>query len=188
MSRGSNRDRDRFDVRRRQFQNWVVNTYPNWPGYGYPYLYDPNAYNLGLYDWDDSDDSASGTSQPASYENGGYESGQAPGSYVSDQNGPGPDYPSPYPSEAPPYPNQGYSAPSQQPAAAPSVPTLEPALTVIFKSGRAPIEVGNYMMTAKVLIDLDYEHYEQIPLDEIDLAATKRFNTFAGVDFQVPGA
>jgi hypothetical protein len=41
-------------------------------------------------------------------------------------------------------------------------------------------------MTAKVLTDLDSEHFEQIPLDQIDLAATRRFNTFAGVDFQIP--
>jgi len=41
-------------------------------------------------------------------------------------------------------------------------------------------------MTAKVLTDLDSEHYEQIPLDQIDLAATQRFNSFAGVNFQVP--
>jgi hypothetical protein len=59
---------------------------------------------------------------------------------------------------------------------------------VIFKSGRAPIEVENYLMTAKVLTDLDSEHYEQIPLDQIDLAATRRFNSFAGVEFQVPAA
>ena len=49
--RGRNPDRDRFDRRRREFQNWVVNTYAYWPGY--PYLYDPNAYNLALYDWDE---------------------------------------------------------------------------------------------------------------------------------------
>jgi hypothetical protein len=59
---------------------------------------------------------------------------------------------------------------------------------VIFKSGRAPIEVRNYLMTAKVLTDLDSEHYEQIPLDQIDLAATQNFNRAAGVDFQVPAA
>jgi len=58
---------------------------------------------------------------------------------------------------------------------------------VVFKYGRAPISVRNYLMTSRVLTDLDSQHYEQIPLDQIDLAATKRFNTFAGVDFQVPG-
>ena len=164
LSRGGNRDRDRFDARRRQFQNWVVYTYPNWPGY--PYLIDPNFYNLGLYDWGDSD-------------------GSAPDNSAYDQNGPAPLYP-------PPYPDEGYGPPGEQPAAAapaaPSAPAPEQPLTVIFKSGRAPIEVQNYLMTAKVLTDLDSQHYEQIPLDQIDLAATQRINTAAGVDFQVPGA
>ena len=170
--RGRNPDRARFDAPRRQFQNWVVNTYPY--GSVYPYLYDPNAYNLGLYDWSDSDDTASDTSQPANYV-----TDQAPGGYPpGDQNVPAPLYP--------PYPNQGLYASAEQSAAPPAV--SDQPLTVIFKSGRAPIKVRNYLMTAKVLTDLDSQHYEQIPLDQgIDLAATQRFNTFAGVDFQVPG-
>jgi hypothetical protein len=44
------------------------------------------------------------------------------------------------------------------------------------------------MMTARMLIDLDSQHYEQIPLDQIDLAATERANSAAGVVFRVPGA
>ena len=95
-SRG--RDHDRFDARRRQFQSWYVNTDPNWSGYGYPYLIDPNYYNLGLYNWGDSDNSEPDTSQP-----GGYDSDQASGSYASDQNGPAPLYPPSYPSAGPRY-------------------------------------------------------------------------------------
>ena len=168
--RGGNPDRDRFDRRRRQFQNWVVNSYTYWPGY--PYLFGPNAYNLGLDNWDDSDDTASDTSQP--------------GSYASDQNGPAPLYPPPYPDQRPSYPGEGYAAPGAQ--ASPAAPAISGMpLTLIFKNGRAPISVRNYMMTSRVLTDLDSQHYEQIPLDQIDLAATERFNTFAGVDFQVPG-
>lgn len=189
-------DRDRFDARRRQFQSWYVSTYPYWPGF--PYLLDPNFYNLGLYDWGDSDNSAPGSyesdsSQPGSDESGNYEPGSyepgsyEPGSYEPDQDGPPPPYPPPYPNQGPPYSNDAPLA--QAGAAAPAVPapalSAQP-LTVIFKGGRAPIEVENYLMTAKVLTDLDSEHYEQIPLDQIDLAATKRFNTFAGVDFQIP--
>jgi hypothetical protein len=165
--RGRNPDRDRFDARRRQFQNWAVNTYPYWPGY--PYLFDPNAYNLGLYNWGDSDDSA-------------YDNSQA-GSYGPDQADDDPNVPAPL---YPPYPNQGYYAPAEQSIAAPTV--SEEPLTVIFKSGRAPIKVQNYLMTSRVLTDLDSQHYEQIPLDQIDLAATRRINTAAGLDFQVPGA
>jgi hypothetical protein len=178
--RDQDRDRDRFNARRRQFQNWYVSTYPNWPGY--PYLIDPNFYNLGLYDWGDSDNSAYDSSQPGSYEPDQAPGSSVSGSYESDQNGPAPLYP-------PPYPGEGYGPPSPQlAAAAPSAPSASAQpLTVIFKSGRAPIEVRNYLMTAKILTDLDSEHYEQIPLDQIDLAATKRFNSFAGVEFQVPG-
>ena len=171
MSRGSNQDR--FDARRRQFHNWYVNSYPYWPGY--PYLIDPNAWNLGLYDWSDPDDSANDSSQP-----GNYDSALAPGSYESAQNGPA----SPY---LGPYPNSGYAAPAEYAAAAPPLVSQQP-LTVIFKSGRAPIRVRNYLMTPRVLTDLDSEHYEQIPLDQIDLAATQNFNKVAGVDFQVPVA
>jgi hypothetical protein len=61
-------------------------------------------------------------------------------------------------------------------------------LTVIFKSGRAPVKMQNYMMTPKLLTDLDSQHYEQIPLDQIDFAATQRVNSTAGVGFQIPGA
>jgi hypothetical protein len=168
LSRGANPDRDRFDARRREFQTWVVNTYPYWPGY--PYLIGPNSYNLGLYDWGDSDNSEPGSSETDE---------------AYDQSGPAPLYP-------PPYPGQGYYAPGQQPApaplAAPSAPASEQLLTVIFKSGRAPIKVQNYLMTARVFTDLDRQHYEQISLDLIDLAATQRFNNAVGVDFQVPGA
>ncbi len=46
----------------------------------------------------------------------------------------------------------------------------------------------NYIMSGKVLTDLDPRHYEQIPLDEVDVAATERFNTAAGVEFQIPSA
>jgi hypothetical protein len=62
----------------------------------------------------------------------------------------------------------------------------EEPIAVIFKSGRAPVKIRNYIMTAKVLTDLDSRHYEEIPLDEIDLAATERLNSAAGVAFQIP--
>jgi len=171
ISRGPDprHDRDRFDARRRQFHNWYVNTYPNL--LGYPYLLNPNFYNLGLYDWSDSDNSA-------------------PDNSVSDQNAlaPYPDQGSPYPDQGPPYPNQGYAAPNQIAPPATGAPATAQPLVVIFKSGRDPMKIQNYLVTAKILTDLDSEHYEQIPLDEINLAATQNFNKVAGVDFQVPTA
>jgi len=84
------------------------------------------------------------------------------------------------------------SAPGKRPEYAgqsvAAAPADEPALTVIFKSDRAPLKMQNYIMSGKVLTDLDPRHYEQIPLDEVDVAATERFNTAAGVEFQIPGA
>jgi hypothetical protein len=155
--RGADRDRDRFNARRRSFLNWYTYDYPGW--LGYPYTIDP-----GFFDWGDSDNSA------------------------YDQAGAAPDYPAP---EYPPfYPGEDYGRPGDEPAAAgPAFPAApEQPLTVIFKSGRAPMKVQNYMMTATVLTDLDPQHYEQIPLDQIDQAETLRVNSAAGVEFQVPGA
>jgi hypothetical protein len=163
-------DRDRFDARRRSFENWYLYNYPTWLGYGYPYVIDP-----GFYDWGDFDNSQ------------------------SDQASVAPDYGTPYPDQgygAPGEPpeqgmaNEPWSAPIQQAAgpAVASAPVAEPPLTVIFKSTRAPLKMQNYMMTAKVLTDLDSRHYEQIPLDQVDVAATQRVNATAGVEFQIPDA
>ena len=115
----------------------------------------------GFYDGGDSDNSA-------------YDQGGAPPLYQA------------------PYSDEGYGAPSEQPATAgsisPSTSSPEQSLTVIFKSDRDPVKVRNYMMTAKVLTDLDSQHYEQIPMDQIDLAATQRVNSTVGVEFQIPSA
>ena len=56
------------------------------------------------------------------------------------------------------------------------------------KFGRAPATIRNYLMNAKALTDLDQQHYEQIPLDQIDIAATEQVNRARGLDFQVPNA
>jgi hypothetical protein len=59
---------------------------------------------------------------------------------------------------------------------------------VIFKNGRAPVKMQNYMMTAKVLTDLDSRRYEQIPIDQIDVLSTQWANSAVGVRFEIPGA
>jgi hypothetical protein len=158
-------NRGQSDARRRSFDNWYTNYYPAWRGYQYPYVIDP-----GFYDWGDSDSGNSGASA--------YHQGDA-----------APDYPAPYPDEG--Y-GPAYEQPAEQPAApapaAVSAPLPNQPLTVIFKSGRDPIRIENYMMTAKVLTDLDARHYEQIPLDQVDRVATQWANSAVGVDFQIPGA
>jgi hypothetical protein len=45
----------------------------------------------------------------------------------------------------------------------------------------------NYMLNSRLLTDLDRDHYQQIPLDQIDVAATVQANRAHGLDFEVPG-
>lgn len=174
-NRGEHHDRDRdpFDRRRHEFNNnWYNYGNPYWLGYGYPYVIDP-----GFYDWDNND-SADAAQPSADNQGGPYE--------PYDQSGAAPSYPSINPDEGyrPPY--QRSAVPSSAAVPAPSREQLP--LTVIFKDGRAPVIVRNYMMTSKVLTDLDPQHYEQIPLAEIDVAATQRANRAAGMNFQIPSA
>jgi hypothetical protein len=218
-NRGWGRDwdrghRDRFDARRHEFQNWYLNYYPAWLGYGDPYLLDP-----GFYDWGDSDDDSA-------YDQGGpapdaapYPDYGAPGESAQQQGPPGPQGPegpqadmqvwnapnapagygvpaeSPqqgYPGRIPVWNAPNVTEPSSQRAPSGPIPLPMPQpgrpLTVIFKSGRSPVKMQNYMMTDKSLTDLDSEHYEEIPLDQVDLAATQQANSSAGVQFQVPSA
>lgn len=174
-----NRDRDQnrglWDARRRSFNNWYLNTYPWWLGYGDPYLIDP-----GFYDWGDSDDSGYGDS---GYDNSGY--GQGSAAPYADYGAAYPD--GPQQEELPPWdPQQGQQPVTAWPTAA-AAPVPEQPLTVFFKNGRAPVKMQNYIMTGKLLTDLDTRHYEQIPLNQIDVAETQRVNNAAGVEFQVPG-
>ena len=152
--------------------------YPGFFGYPYPYVIDP-----GFYDWSTSND----------YENqqgaNAYEpAGQTGGDYAEASN---PEYGAvPYNQQenAPPA-SDAASAQIQEyhfagPSAAPSQ-TSEP-LKVIFKDNRAPMTIQNYMVNSTSLTDLDRNHYEQIPLDQIDIAATQKANRAHGVFFEVP--
>jgi hypothetical protein len=59
------------------------------------------------------------------------------------------------------------------------------ALTVIFNDSRPPEQIRNYLLTPDALTVLDSQ-YRQIPLGQIDVAATQQANRAAGVDFRVP--
>lgn len=157
--------------------------YP-YPGYGYGYPY-PYVIDPGFYDWGDTSDYNEGESGAyAPYPDNG-----AP--YADSQQR---DYPqSPYtqdpnasqqPSYAQPYRQSPYPQSYAQ-AAAPE--SAEEPLTVIFKDGRASKAMRNYMMTATVLTDVDPQHFERIPLDEIDIPATEHLNRTHGINFEVPG-
>lgn len=66
---------------------------------------------------------------------------------------------------------------------------LEPeaAVTLVFKDGRPSEQIHNYMLTRTTLYVQD-EHRREIPVDDLDIAATKKINKAEGVDFQLPGA
>jgi hypothetical protein len=62
----------------------------------------------------------------------------------------------------------------------------QPATTLIFKDGRPPAQVHNYVLTGSTLYDLDGELRKEIPLALLDVPATIEANRAAGVDFALP--
>ncbi|HWE83733.1 MAG TPA: hypothetical protein VG267_02230 [Terracidiphilus sp.] len=172
-------------------------------GYGYPaypwYPIDIDPWLLQS-DWDnDSGDSFDNSGQAGDY-------GNVPAPYQgygepdTDQPGygePGPGY------GAPP---QGYAAPQPYPQSAPEqyqpqstpgarrpytgiseAPVSQETVTLIFKDGRSPEKIHNYMLTSSTLTVLDAP-YRKIPVDQIDVAATQEANREADIRFQVPNA
>ena len=58
---------------------------------------------------------------------------------------------------------------------------------LVFRDRRPSLEIHNYALTPKILYVLDQQHRD-IPVDEIDLAATQKVNRDSGIDFQFPVA
>ena len=71
-------------------------------------------------------------------------------------------------------------------ASSPDAPSQD-ALTLVFADGRPSVQIHNYMLTRTTLYVLD-AHRRDIPLDELDLAATAKVNRDAGIDFRLPEA
>ena len=167
---GDHRGRDR-DGRGRHDRDRFFNFYalsPLWSTWGYPYLPDY---------WGDSDnygsqgDSNYAAAQP-DYSAGPNDAAQED---EGGDPGPAPSYtPWPYGSQRAPYSGQPSSA-----------SVAEAPVTLVFKDGRPPQQIRNYMVTATTLSVLD-QQYRAIPVDQIDLAATAKANRDAGVDFSLP--
>lgn len=147
-------------------------------GYGYPGWIDP-----GYLGYDDSGDDDSQPAQddangPQQDVNGGYDQGP--------DQGPGPGYDQgPYQQQFQPWPYGGSAQPAPvyaQPA--PPAPN-QVAVTLIFKDGRPPEQIHNYLLTKNTLF-IDDQHHQEIPVDELDLAATAKVNRDSGVDFHLP--
>lgn len=179
-SRGFRDRDDRFRSRFRSRGFFV----PDWIGIG-PY---------GCYDdsfvYDDWDNDEFG---PDCYGYGGYgdqplQGDQGPPVIYDEDNGysgnpngygtppPPPDY------AQPPYDPPAYQPPAQR---SKPLPTNEIATTIVFKDGRPSEQIHNYALTQTNLYVMDQQRRD-IPLDQIDVAATEKANRAEGVEFQVP--
>jgi hypothetical protein len=147
-----------------------------------PFLFDP------LWDYGDpfwSSDDGYGSLAAQSFAD--------PGAYVQPQQGPVADtnqftsgQKSSEAYEPSPETEPGPWAPQRYPQAeTPKLPRQEALVTIVYKDGRAPEHIRNYALTRSALL-LTGPQMREIPLDEVDLAATERVNRAAGVDFRLP--
>ena len=101
----------------------------------------------------------------------------------------GPDGPYGYDADSAPQeqpgPRMPYSPPSDWAQPSP-VPESVEAVTLVFKDGRPPEQIHNYILTRTKLYVRD-QRLRVIPTDQLDVAATAKVNQDAGVDFQLPG-
>jgi hypothetical protein len=139
--------------------------YPYWPWWGWNYPILPASWDY----WGDYDSQAAYNSSASQYPE------YMPGPGNNDPY----DQPEPQQPEYTPWP---YSSPTPP---APAAPVPEAPVTLVFKDGRPNERIQNYLLTAKTLSVLDLNRRE-IPVDQIDLAATARVNRAAGVDFALP--
>jgi hypothetical protein len=61
------------------------------------------------------------------------------------------------------------------------------AVTLIFRDGRQPVQISNYMLTSTRLYVLDGNRCS-IPVSQLDLEATTMVNRDAGIDFHISAA
>jgi len=85
----------------------------------------------------------------------------------------------------PPVSNQRRARPPQPAPPQPAPPQQEDAVTLIFKDGRPSEQIHNYMLTRTMLYVRDQQRRD-IPVDQLDLVATKKANRANGVEFALP--
>jgi hypothetical protein len=173
-----------------RYRRPYISPYGAGVGYGYPAWGAP--YFLSDPDFDDNYDDSQAQQNSNAYDQQPDAGQQEPEQQM------GPYAPAPYPGSPyaggsyapPPYPGPSYAAPSYPaPSAAPRpapAPASEEAVTLVFKDGRPPEQIHNYLMTGDTLYIGDRQHRE-IAVDQLDLAATTKVNREAGVDFHLPG-
>jgi hypothetical protein len=79
------------------------------------------------------------------------------------------------------YPTANYAPPARR-QQAPLAP--EPAVTLIFRDGRPPQTIHNYLLTRTTLTVVQGQKQQDINVADLDMAATVKVNKAAGVSFQ----
>lgn len=152
---------------------------PLFTGYVNPWLFGPG--------WNDYDSYSPYSSYDGYGAYNGYDSDPpAPYKEYGTQS-----YPQQENQEQPAEPQASY----QRPAYAPAQPQRDPLssstivpelpLTLVYKDGRPAEQIHSYLLTATKLTVLE-PRYREIPLDQVNIAATEQVNRAAGVDFRVP--
>jgi hypothetical protein len=144
--------------------------------YGYPYSLGYGYPGYGYLDDGFGDDTTDIGPLNSGYTDSGYaDNGSAP---------PPPDDPNAY--------NYGPIAENNSPppqvrrvVSAPP-PAPEQTTTIIFKDGRPAQQIENYIATHTTITVFHGARHIDIPVDEIDIAATEKANRQAGVDFKLP--
>jgi len=63
--------------------------------------------------------------------------------------------------------------------------TNEDGVTLVFKDGRPPVQIHDYVLTRNTVYVWD-RHQRVIPIDQLDMVATAKANSDAGIDFELP--
>ena len=175
--------------------NFYIHTYPIYPyGYAYP------TYVYGYLPADLLDDSfnpneSSQQPQPEPQPDYNYPQSQSDGGYPPQPESAYPQ-PQPTPDGAYAYPAvpPGYVPPGYVPQPAPAAPQMQyvpgsaSTVILIYKDGRPPEQIQNYLATRSTLTILDGGRRREIPLSDLNIPATVSANRQTGVDFQLPTA
>ena len=157
-------------------------------GYFPPALFTPNYFDEPFYDDSFYNDSSvyaqPDYSQQPDYADNGF-SQPGPENYPPYPQTQYPD--TQYPQQ--PYPQAQYPQPEQPPAITPQmqyVPGSADTVTLIFKDGRPPEQIQNYLATTKTLTVINGSRHREIPIADLDIPATIKANRETGVGFQLP--
>jgi len=112
-----------------------------------------------------------------------------PDAFGYDESSPSPDYaPEGYDAQlaeqGQPAPRSPYQPTTDLPHPSPAADNEE-AVTLVFKDGRPPEQIHNFVLTRTTLYIGDQPHRD-IATDQLDLAATAKVNHDAGVEFNLP--